>query len=956
MPYTGSMRLNMLGGLALEGAALHRPKPLLLLAYLSVEGSKEKRHLYELFWPEAADQATSLRMALSQVRKVGAVLIHSDERTVSTGIESDLAALQSAVTERNAGKLLELYRGDFLQGFSLSDWSPELEEWVYSTREFIASRVRATFLQLAETEAAKGKFVEAAQWGEKAYLLGKDNHDPEEFERLYPLLLASDSALSHEVKKQAKDYGLELNLSRDEAKARYGVTVSQDSSETRSIPNNLPKAKTSFIGRDPELVEVGQMLQQSDVRLITLLGPGGMGKTRLALQLAHGQLQEALFAHGIYFVALDVLEDPTQIPLVIAQTLGLTLQSKDDPRTAIQSAIGDKHMLLVLDNFEQLMDGVMLVSELLESCPNLKVLVTSRERLNLEEEFVSYLQGLSLPRQDTTDLSTIELNDAVKLFVQRAKRARLDFQLSTENLAAVLDICKLVDGSPLGIELAAVWLRSLTPADLVREIKKSMDGLETPSRNIAEKHQSLRAVFEHSWRLLKPKEQRTLAKLTVFLDGFTREAAGVVTDATIPLLTSLVDKSLLRLSPEGRYDFHPLLHQYANEKLTALPEEKETRANHAHYFLSLIEASSKAGVPAQIKCAKSEYQNLLVALTWSQESSEALFGLRLAHALSLFWETQGYISEARGWLEVVLSHPGAAEPTDARAKVLLNAANHASSQAEYEVAQRYLEEALSLSQTLELKEHAAQAFLLLSLIAGQHGHPDEMQRHAEDALGLARQLEDDELIAQSLVHLASAAAGHDDYDKTQTLTEESIALFRKLGLQFHVALKLNNLGFWRWLLGDLQAAKAHLEEAVAIAQSLPDLPTVCLARSNLSGVMLDLGDLTSAGLLARQALEFRHKQNDRWGLAYSLENFACLAVVQGEVRRAAHLWGVTEILRREIDAPMPPLWRTRYERFVALAKRQLDEASFRAAWQEGQRLGLEEAVTYALNVKEFVLS
>jgi hypothetical protein len=363
--YTGFMRLNMLGGLGLEPVAFHRPKPLLLLAYLSIEGRKEKQHLYELFWPEAADQATSLRMALSQLRKVGAELITSEERTVSTGVESDLSALQRAVIERDADKLLGLYKGEFLQGFSLPDWGAELEEWVYSTREFISARVRAAWVQVAETEAAKGMFVEAAQWAEKAYEIGKDNHEPEDLGRLYPLLVAGDSALSSEVKKQAKEYGLELSLTREEAKARYFVAVSKESTEGRSIPNNLPKAKTSFVGRDPELMEVGQLLHQSDIRLITLLGPGGMGKTRLALQLAQGQLQEPLFADGIYFVALDVLDDPAQIPLVIAQTLALNLQSKDDPRTVIQSAIGDKHMLLVLDNFEQLMDDVMLVSDLL---------------------------------------------------------------------------------------------------------------------------------------------------------------------------------------------------------------------------------------------------------------------------------------------------------------------------------------------------------------------------------------------------------------------------------------------------------------------------------------------------------------------------------------------------------------------------------------------------------------
>ena len=573
------MRLNILGGLGLESAPFNRPKPLLLLAYLAVEGAKEKRHLYELFWPDAADQATSLRMALSQVRKVDANLFKSDERMVSPSLETDLSALQHAITECNPEKLLELYKGEFLQGFSLPDWSAELKEWVYSTREFITARVRAAFLQIAEAEAAKGKFVEAVQWVEKSYSLTKDNHEPEDLKRLYALLVAGNSTLSGEVKKLSKEYGLELNLSRDDARARYFVTVSEESTEVRTIANNLPKAKTSFVGRDPELVELGRVLRQGEVRLLTLLGPGGMGKTRLALQLAHSELQEAHFAQGIYFVPLDVLDDPTQIPLVIAQTLGLNLQSKDEPFTVVKSAIGNKHMLLVLDNVEQLIDGVLLVSDLLESCPNLKLLVTSRERLNLEEEFVSHLQGLPLPEQDNTDLSKIEYNDAIKLFVQRAKRARLEFQLSAENLAAVLDICKLVEGSPLGIELAAVWLRSLTPADLVREIKKSMDGLETPSHNIVGRHQSLRAVFEHSWRLLKPKEQTTLAKLTVFLDGFSREAAGQVCDATIPLLTSLVDKSLLRLNPEGRYDFHPLLHQYAKEKLAQKSdEEKETRA------------------------------------------------------------------------------------------------------------------------------------------------------------------------------------------------------------------------------------------------------------------------------------------------------------------------------------------------------------------------------------------
>lgn len=294
-------------------------------------------------------------------------------------------------------------------------------------------------------------------------------------------------------------------------------------------------------------------------------------------------------------------------------------------------------MPLVLNNFEHLLEGALLVSESLEACPHLSLVITSRERLNLEQEFVLNLEGSPLPKGDNTDLATVEYNDAVRLFVQRAKRARLEFALTTETLPHVLSICTFLEGSPLGIELAAVWLRSLSLFDLAHDIRAVMDGLESPSRNIVERHQSLRAVFEYSWNLLKPKEQTTLARLTVFLGGFTREAASQVCDATIPLLTSLVDKSLLRLSPEGRYDFHALLHQFAAGKLIERPKEREqTRIRHGHYFLTLIEASQQAGAQANIQCCKNEHENLLAALAWSQEGHEALIGPRLADALAHF--------------------------------------------------------------------------------------------------------------------------------------------------------------------------------------------------------------------------------------------------------------------------------------------------------------------------------
>jgi predicted ATPase len=602
----------------------------------------------------------------------------------------------------------------------------------------------------------------------------------------------------------------------------------------------------------------------------------------------------------------------------------------------------------VLDNFEHLMDGALLVSELLEACPNVSIVVTSRERLQLEEEHALPVQGLPVPKE--ARFAEAEYLDAIKLFVQRAKRARLDFELTPENLPFVLEICNLVEGSPLGIELAAVWLRSLPIAEIAREIGQNLGMLETSSRNIAQRHQSLRAVFEHSWKLLKPKEQQTLARLTVFADGFRREAAGQVGDATIPLLTSLVDKSLLRLSLEGRYDFHPLLYQYAAEKLAGTPEEKEqTRARHNHYVLTLIEASQKAEAQTHIRCCNDEHQNVLAALAWSRD--QATLGLRLANAFAPFWETQGYVSEGRQWIATLLSHPGAAAPTEERARALLCAGRMASRQSDRVLAVRYGNEAMALCQALGLDAVSIRVFVLLANEASLQGDVEGGKKHAEAGLALARKLGDDELVAATLVKLGSLAEWLGRLDEAWALFEESLSLLRKLGRQKspEYPLNLSNLGYIAWLRGDLKTAKTLLEEAIVVARTLDHLFLTCIAQDNLGVVMLDLGDLASSYALGSQVLEYRRAQNDRWGMAFSLENFASLAVEQKDAQCAARLWGVAERLREEIHAPMVASWQSRQERFAARAKSQIGEASFRSASQEGRSMGLEEAVNYAFD-------
>jgi predicted ATPase len=945
----------MLGGLNLEPADFHRQKPLLLLAYLAVEGSKEKRHLYELFWQGAADPATSLRMALSQLRKVSPELTRSDERTVGTRVENDLAVLQKAIAEKDAPQLEALYRGEFLQGFSLPDWGAELEEWVYSTREFIAARVRATYIRVAEAEAAKGAFALAAQWAEKAYGLGRQDPQPEELERLYPLLVAGDSVLRGEVIRQAGEFGLELNLSPQEARERYFSPNVKGTPEPESTPHNLPRSKTSFIGRDPELVELGQLIGEREVSLITLLGPGGIGKTRLALQLALGQLQEATFPGGIYFVPLEALSEPTQIPLALAQVLGLKVS--DDPLATVKAGIGHKQMLLILDNFEHLVEGALLVSELLQSCPQLKLVVTSRERLNLEEEHLLPLQGLPLPKQ--ISFAEAEYVDAIRLFMQRAKRVRIDFALNPQNLPAVLEICRLVDGSPLGLELAAVWLGALPVTEIAAEIGRNLGLLKTSSRNIPSRHQSIQATFEYSWRLLRPKEQLTLARLSAFRGGFTREAASAVADSNLALLSALVDKSLLRMSESGRYDFHPLLHQFASEKLKALPEERlQTRAKQAQHFLALAEASSRDGLQAQIKSCQLEYENLLLALAWFQEFDQGMFGLRLGIALGALWQSQGYNPEGLHWLKTLLSHPEASAASPERFQALLLVSRIAMIHREHSaVGLAYGQEALRVAQQLENGEYTVQAYLGLSLVAQKQQDWAAMQEYGERGLALARKIGHPGLIANALWlvggNLASITG---DYVKSRQYLEESLSLNRRFGSRLDLGHSLANLGFLVFLLGDLPAAKAHLEEALRIAQQLPDLYTASIVQDSLSAVMQDLGDLRSAQSLALQALKYSWKIQNTINLRNALENLASLAVLQGQPGRAAQLWGVARRFQDDNSSRITLLWSERNERFMDLARTQLGEAGFAARWQEGQKMGLGEAVQYALGVTSLAVA
>lgn len=612
------MYLRTLGQAALEGSRLKRPKPLLLLGYLALEGATARPHLRELFWATAAKPADSLRVALGQIREAAPGALSEEGEVVGLALPSDVGELLEAF-RRQPQRIPELYRGEFFSGLRLEKGDAALENWLLQAREKLAAQVQSRLLALGEEEWAGQQVDAASERIRQIYAAtGTKGLEAGELQRLRRLAAATNHELVGVLEKE----------SRGDVAVADPLPFPPLEVPARA---SLPRSSTSFIGREAELRELLALLTEPGVRLLTIQGVGGIGKTRLALELSERQA----FGPLVYVPLVDV-SDPELLPQAILQRFQVHVPGGVPPLEVVIRAIGKEPFFLVLDNYEPLLPSLDAVTQLLDACPNLRIIVTSRQRLEHPGETVYPLTGL--------DLSDGPHSDALRLFVSRARQANARFLTTPEVWPVVLEICERLDAFPLAIELAAAWMRSLPLTQIAAELRESLELLDSDTG----KRQSLRAIFEQSWGRLSGSERELLLKLSVFRGEFTRQSAGAICGATLRPLLALVDTAFLSVTEAGRYFQHPLLSHFVQEKTDEWSGLAETRQNFLSYFTAqAIQAEAQSYRSGQFESAqwgRDEYANLAAALNWAEERGAWNNALAIATFQTGEWMHRGLAS------------------------------------------------------------------------------------------------------------------------------------------------------------------------------------------------------------------------------------------------------------------------------------------------------------------------
>lgn len=982
-----------------------------LLVYLACQGRPLGRDvLAELLWPERTQEQarTNLRVAIHRLRQQLEPYLRVTRQDLALALDApiylDSRELEAYLAAGRLAEATALYQGDFLEGFYL-DGSPAFEQWALLERERLRNLVIAAYQQLITQATAAGQPDAAIAHAER--LLQLDPlHEPTHRQLMRLLAQAGRRAAAlAQYTLFCQIAEAELGVPPDETttalyeQIRAG-TLDQEIRRKEEILRplsappqyNLPPQPTPFIGRETELAQIGNLLANLDCRLLTLLGVGGLGKTRLAIETATRQAGN--FADGVCFVALAPVGTADLVPVAIAQSLALQTTSSD-LQAQIAAYLGPRELLLVLDNFEHVLEAAETVAHLLHSAPKVKALVTSRERLYLLEEWLLPIAGLPVTEGAA--------GEAGQLFLRSAQRVRPDFVARGQE-QAIAAICRQVEGMPLALELAASWVRVMPCEEIARQLVHNPTILTTSLRNLPERHRSLRNLFDYSWRLLTLNEQSVLQRVSVFQGGWTLAEAEAVAGATLPLLLSLVDKSLVRLGDQNRFELHELIRQYGAEQLTASREGDVIRQRHYTTYLQLARTvdSTARGPEAATWFARlePEQDNLRAAWQWTLDTQRFVDAAWLGVALGYIWTVRGQWYEGTRWLEQLLPHRHELS-VELRLAILLTLYRFWRAFHEFQKIDQYADELMQLHEACTDKLLQAAVWFFIG-----NTTPDATQAVAayNTCLGLLHEAAEspgpgdefcffadrDNLLAMTLMRYGGRLIDEQgEYAQAALLATESLKLFQARGNRVFIVFALGHLGRLAWLRGDLAQAHSLLHETVTIAASVgsrlglgdwqPRLGIITLYYGNaaeahrllieslnlcihlksdellariygyLAEVALWEGALDQAAQWLAQSVVYQ--ANIHW-LTIEFADFlwvaARLATAQQHYRRAATLFGLAEQISSQVHYPLNEPMRPLVDAALATVREALDPATFADAFATGQQLPLNEAFTTIL--------
>jgi predicted ATPase/DNA-binding SARP family transcriptional activator len=958
-----------------------------LAAYLVTEMGRPhyRASLAGLLWPDWPQPSAmrNLRYALAVLRKaIGdhqadpPFLLISRE-TLQFNQESDawvdLAAFEQEVNPAQAKHAANpaahpalqaavgLYRGPFLEGFSLND-SPAFEEWVLSKREYLNRLALQGLHSLAEQAEATGDYaqglvyarrqLELEPWLEEAHqqvmrLLaqgGQRSAALVQYEACQQLLMkelgVQPSAETTRLYEAIRDG--ELGKARQE-----NVLLALDF-QLRPR-HNLPARLTSFVGRESEKAEIAGML--ASARLVTLTGPGGSGKSRLSLEIAHQVLSD--FPDGVWLVELAPLTDAALLPHAIASALGSMTET-------LTAYLRSKQLLLLLDNCEHLVDGcARLAHALLAACPGLRILATSREPLHVAGEVTWLVPPLPLPNLEQLPSPDELVNvGAVRLFIERARNVLPSFALNEHNALPVAQICCRLDGIPLAIELAAARITVLSSEGIAGRLDEVFRLLVSHDRISASRHQTLQATLDWSYNLLSEKEQALFRRLSIFSGGFSLEAAegicpqdDISLAEVLDLLSQLIDKSLVAVQRdefEGqRYHLLEIIRQYGLELLRLSGEERWARERHLTWYANYAGHAEPelhgSDQVAWIRKLESEHDNFRSALSWWLDHSEGEAGVQLAGALGYYWYQRSYWSEGSSWLEAVLARDHN-PPGRPRTWALFWAAWLVSAQHEFEKGESLLLESYNLSQAISYRHIIAFSFYGRSWLEHWRGNYTQADQLIDSAYSLFEELDDLEGMSLCLNSKGEIARDMGDFPNAAALCEKSLVMSRKLGGPWGIVMGLIALSEISLYQGNTSLARVYAEEALQLNQALGNRRIYSLVLRILGKVAYQQGEFQAAASWLRKAIPIFSEVGDKGFLLICLEQLALVASAQGQAEAAARWLGSIEVLRKAFSLPRRPADRALYEQNVAEIRARLGRDAFDLAWEEGRKMTLEQVI------------